>query len=304
MIETTEVTENFPVYSVVNFDTVFDLSRRTKVKVQYLAVLMSMIIIATMGCGETINSTWKSQEITIDGNGDDWEGLPLQYQEDMNVVYGMVNNENTIDFMIRFNDENLARMFSMRGFALWLNGEDDEEKQIGIYYRDEVMHSKFVADMRKKSRENGNDEKRQPVSVKRTGKFYLANNDTLTSLRLKDIPGFDAAADQNNAVYCFEFSIPLTSETGSPYDLNKFNDGSIKVGLEIVGISEEEKEILEAQMEERRSVMQGGSRGGGRSGGGMKGGRRGGGKRGGGNRPQMPDMDGEDYWISVKLATQ
>ena len=52
-------------------------------------------------------------------------------------------------------------------------------------------------------------------------------------------------------------------------------------------------------MEERRSAMQGGNA---RSMGGMRGGRRGAGRPGGGDRPQMPDLDGEEYWISVQIA--
>lgn len=271
-------------------------------KSQPLLLLPLVVVILIVGCGETINSTWKSQEITIDGNGDDWEGLPLQYQEDMNVVYGLVNDDKTIDFMIRFNDENLARMFSMRGFALWLNEKGEEEKQIGIHYRDESMRDQFIVDTRKRSRENRDDENKQPIPKKPDGKFHLAKNDTLTSIRLKEVPGFKAAADQNNGIYCFEFSIPLISEIGFSENFNLSTDGSIKVGLEIVGMSKEEKEIMEAQMEERRNAMQGGGRGGGRSGGGLKGGMRGGGRPGGGERPQMPDMDGEEYWISVNLA--
>ncbi len=269
-----------------------------KIKIFFLLAFLAVV---AAGCGEKIESTWKSQEIVIDGNGEDWEGIPLQFQEDMNVVYGVVNNDDIIAFIIRFNDQQLARMFSMRGFALWLNGADEEEKQIGIYYRDEALRHKFLGEMRKRARDNSNDIRKQIKSPEQTGKFHLAKNDTLTPIPLKDIPGFDAAADQKNGVYCFEFSIPLSSENGSPYYLKKLTDGSIKVGLEIIGISEDEKEKIKAEMEEQRSAMQGRSRGGPGMGG-MKGGRRGGGMRGGGNRPQMPDMDGEEYWISVQLA--
>ncbi|MCK4558761.1 MAG: hypothetical protein KAV45_03185 [Calditrichia bacterium] len=90
---------------------------------------------------------------------------------------------------------------------------------------------------------------------------------------------------------------------GSPYYLNISNPKTIKVGLEIVGMSEEEKENLKAEMEEQRKSMQEGDMGG-RGRGGMRGGMRGGGIRGGGNRPQMPDMDGEEYWITVQLAVK
>ncbi|MEE9117208.1 MAG: hypothetical protein V3U02_01260, partial [Calditrichia bacterium] len=206
-------------------------------------------------------------------NGQDWEGFPLQYQEDMKIVYGIVNDDATVNFMIRFNDESLARMFSMRGFTLWLNEEDEEQKQIGIHYRDDSMRHRFMAERRDRYRERDQDEQISSELPKPKGKFTLAKNDSLTSAE------------------------------GSPYYLNISNQKIIKVGLEIVGMSEEEKENLKTEMEERQKSMQGGDMGGhGR--GGMKGGMRGGGKRGGGNRPQMPDMDGEEYWITVQLAVK
>ena len=266
-------------------------------------LLLSLLSIFTIGCGESINSNWKTQDITIDGSGEDWEGLPLQYHEDLNVVYGVVNDEKTIDFMIRFNDERLARMFSMRGFALWLNGEESQDKEIGIHYGDQSMRDQFIAEMRKRSVKDREDESGQIAPPKPAGKFQLAKNDTLTSIPLKDIPGFIAAADHNQGIFCFEFSIPLTSESGSPFYLNTNYTQEIQVGLEILGISKEEQERIKEEMEERRSAMQVGNSGA-RGMGGKRGGMRGGGRSGGGNRPQMPDMDGEEYWISIQLAAK
>lgn len=264
---------------------------------------LSLLLVLSTGCGEKIESTWKNQELTVDGNGQDWEGFPLQYHEDMKIVYGIVNDDATVNFMIRFNDESLARMFSMRGFTLWLNEEDEEQKQIGIHYRDDSMRHRFMAERRDRYRERDQDEQISSELPKPKGKFTLAKNDSLTIIPLRDIAAFEAAADSKDGIFCYEFSIPLTSAEGSPYYLNISNQKIIKVGLEIVGMSEEEKENLKAEMEERQKSMQGGDMGG-RSRGGMKGGMRGGGKRGGGNRPQMPDMDGEEYWITVQLAVK
>jgi hypothetical protein len=267
-----------------------------------LIFVLSLLLIQATGCGETINSTWKSQEITTDGNGDDWEGIPLQYQEDMKIVYGIVNDNETVYFIIRFNDTNLARMFSMRGFTLWLSDEDSEKKLIGIHYRDDAMRDQFKAEGRKRSERQ--EQQGQPPfqSAKPGGKFTLAKNNSLTATPIADLTSFEAAADAKDGVFCYEFSIPLIPLDGSPYYLN-LSDQKIKVGLEIVGMTEEEKENLKAEMEERRGSMQGGNMGG-RSGGGRKGGMRDGGKRGGGSRPQMPEMDGEEYWISIHLANK
>ena len=253
------------------------------------------------GCGEKIESTWKTQFLTIDGNSQDWEGLPLQYQEDMKIVYGIVNDDATVNVVIRFNDERLARMFSMRGFTLWLNDEDSENKLIGIHYRDDSMRDRFMAERGDHNRERNQGEQKYPDPQKPKGKFTLAKNDSSTTIPLGDITAFEAAADSKDGIFCYEFSIPLTGTEGSVYYLNPSNQKTIKVGLEIVGMSEEEKENLKAEMEEQRKSRQGSDMGG-RGRGGMKGGMRGSGMRGGGNRPQMPDLDGEEYWISVQLA--
>jgi hypothetical protein len=66
-------------------------------------------------------------------------------------------------------------------------------------------------------------------------------------------------------------------------------------------MSEEEKENLNAEREDRRPSMRGRS-GSGPGMDGMRGGMQSDGRYGRGNRPQMPDMDGEEYWISVQLA--
>jgi uncharacterized membrane protein YgcG len=271
------------------------------VKIRSISIIISIILVAIIGCGETINSTWKSQDIVIDGHANDWEGIPLQYQEDMKVVYGIINDETVINAMIRFNDERLARMFSMRGFTLWFNENNDEEEQIGIHYRDDAMRDQFRSLSRKNNRNSQYEDQQSPRLQKPKGDFTLANNESLFIMPLTDQPGFNAAADENEGIFCFEFSIPLTPESGSPHHLKTSDLQQIKVGLEIAGMSEEEKENLKAEMEDRRGSMQGSGKGG-RGMGGMRGGGRRGG--GGGNRPQMPDMDGEEYWISVKLATQ
>ena len=270
-------------------------------KSQPLILLLLVVVILIVGCGVTINSTWKSQEITIDGNGDDWEGLPLQYQEDMKVVYGIVNDNEAINFIFRFNDADLARLFSMRGFTLWLNDEDFKKKLIGIHYKDDDIRDKFIAELSKRSRGQVQEEQPPFQVVKPKGKFTLAKNDSLTVAPIPELPSFEAAADAKDGVFCYEFGIPLTSVDGSRYYLNLADQKIFNVGLEIHGMSEEEQDKIKAEMEERQGSTQDGNMGS-RSGGGKRGGMRGGGKRGGGNRPQMPDMDGEEYWITVQIA--
>lgn len=52
--------------------------------------------------------------------------------EDLNLVYGIVNDDSVINFNVSFRDEFLARKMAMRGFILWLG----KEKKLGIRYID------------------------------------------------------------------------------------------------------------------------------------------------------------------------
>ena len=157
--------------------------------------------------------------------------------------------------------------------------------------------------IRKQNRQSDRNDRYQALSYEPKGQFTLAKNDSLTGIFLDDIIGFEASAGYSDGLYCYEFAVPLTQMEETPYYLDISNTESILIGLEISGMSEEEKEKLKEEMANRRgSGMRGGGRGG-RSGGGRGGGgMRGGGMRSGGR--QMPDMDGKEYWITVMLATK
>lgn len=272
-------------------------------KLKNFTFYLSLVLVLTAGCGEKIESTWKNQELTMDGDGQDWEGFPLQYNEEMKVVYGIANDDKNLNFMIRFNDPDLARMFSIRGFTLWLNNEDNEKRKIGIHYKDEEMKDRFMAwsRERKLNRENRTDPSQ--LSIEPRGIFTLAKNDSITGISIDEIAGFEAVAAMKDNMYCYEFTVPLSLREGLLFSLDASGKREIKIGLEISGMSEEEKERIKEEMASKRGSS--GSGGSGMRGGGMKGGggkgMRGNGMRGGG--PQMPDMDGEEYWITVNLAT-
>jgi hypothetical protein len=258
-------------------------------------------------CGETIDSHWKDKPIEVDGKSEDWKGIPLYYEEDQNVIYGIVNDDSTLNILIRFNDSRLAHMFSRRGMILWLNDENEKEKKIGFHYQEQFIPGER-ADFMERERFNRNEdqkgEMRSPMPPQ--GSFSLAINDSITEISIKNVNGLAAAAGLENGLYCYEFSIPLFSaenltaknpKAGDlPYYICVSPKKEIKVGLEILPFSPEEREKIREHMPERRPPD-------GMSGGGMMGGgRRPGGMRGGRGMPSMPDMDGEEYWTTVRLA--
>jgi len=264
---------------------------------QIFTISLTLILI---NCGEKIESTWKTNPILVDGRGNEWRNYPLQYNEDLNIVYGIVNNDTALYYMIRLNDQQLARMLSVRGFTLWANNSDDEEKLLGIHYRDERLREDLMEMMRSQRRQQDQKKNPEEKSLFPRGRFSLAQNDAITDLAINDILGVNAAAGLDNGLYCFEFSMTLRRFPDIVHYLDVNAGGTISVGMEIAGVSEEDQERLKKEMEKNRESM-GSGRGGGRGGGsGRAGGRGSGGMRGGGQ--QMPDMDGEEMWVTVKMA--
>lgn len=265
-----------------------------------------LLVLNLLSCGETIESTWRTEPLTVDGDGRDWNPYPLQYNEEMNLVYGFVNDDSVLYLMIRFNDQQLARMMAVRGFTFWANNSDDEKKLLGIHYLDENLRENLAETYRSRQRQRNqtNDPSQKEIYPK--GLFTLAMNDSLTDSEIKDFYGMNASAGLDHGLYCYEFSIALKGDPAITHQLAVSSGETIKVGMEIAGISKAEQKRMKDEMDQHRGStgegrgigIRGG--GGGRSGGGMGGGRGPGNMRAGG--PKMPDMDGEEIWITVKLA--
>ena len=258
----------------------------------YLSIFIFSLTIL-MSCNNIkVQSSRVESDITIDGLGNDWDNLPLTYNEDLKLAYGFANNDSALYFMIRFRDRNLIRMLSRRGMTLWLNDQNKKDKTIGIHYIDESMGSM----MPPMGRSNSQRQNSMPVYIP-SGIFTLARNDsTDLDIEIDNINGMDAAAKFEDGFYCFEFKIPFNIDNKKPYSINIPEKKKIKACFEISPMSDEDKEMMQQIMKSKRSG--GGMPGGG---GGMRGGGMGGG-RGVGMGRQMPDTGGEEVWMTVTLA--
>ncbi len=254
-----------------------------------------ILIFATLvGCGDqTIRSYKKTSDIIIDGNGKDWSETPLEYNEDMKMVYGVVNDETTLSLMARFSDRQLLRMFQSRGVVLWFNEKNDTDKNIGIYFVDKNM-PQIGLKKEGRQRSQANEGLQKPFQL--TGSFFVVKEDTIP---INDIEEIEAAADYIDGLFCFEFRIPMQNDEYNPYALSFPENSEIGAGIEIAAISKELREKMKAQLAEKKSGM----RGGGRPGGGMSGSDKPGGRMKGGNRGNrtMPDFEKKEIRFTIKL---
>ncbi len=276
------------------------------------ALVLSLV--ALIGCGgKTVQSHWKTSEITIDGRSNDWSKYPTEYydKDNLQFVLGVVNNDSSLDMLIKFNDARLARMFERRGVTLWLNGDGKKDKIYGIQYIDPAagMMDSPAVDM---SGRGGRPQMNARQSFESHGVFSLETSDTV-SIPPDGLNGVEAKAGFLDGIYCYEIKVPLQTDDNSAYALQVLPGKKINLGIEIAPVSKEEQDRIKEMISERQKNGSGpagghggGMRGGGMPGGGMPGGdmpdggMRGGGFRGGNG--MMSGMVGQEIWLNVVLA--
>lgn len=274
------------------------------IKIKYLFIL-TVVLSFILSCkGKRIQNQWADHEITIDGKYADWEGISQNFLEDQNLVMGLTNDENNLYLMFRGNDDRMARRIRMMGVTVWLNKES-KKKDYGICYTGSTdLHVKYrpensSSDMRSKQMQERIQKMREKLREKlpESGMIMIIRDDEREEVVENNPRGPCEGSAYQNGVFCYEFKMPIPIST----DLGE----EIRLGLELGGMSEKDRNAMRQEM--------GSMRGAGKSGRGMiggSGGRRGamggrpGGMRGGGRPFGGSGFEKQEMWFTVVLATE
>ncbi len=288
--------------------------------IQMKKILFLLLIVFGMtlivGCKKRqITSQWKPENLKIDGNGSDWEGIPLAMSEKLNGVMGVVNDAENQYIILKLSDQRMVRRIQMMGLTVWINSKSKKKKEFGIRYTGSELLARSLRPQRdfenQMQRSSQFDKMREKMKahLPGPGMVGIIQNGNVSMEPEKNPWGPSAASAENEGVYCYEFKIPLQFDKSVTDDQTDVVGDNIKVCLEIGGMTDE----MRNQMKEQMGGMRGG--GGGRSGGmgggrgGMGGGRgggmKGGGMRGGGSRmPGGGELEKQEIWLDVILAKE
>jgi len=234
------------------------------------------------------------------------------------------HDDDNLYFMYRFSDRELARRLLARGVILWLNGDGktkNKNERFGLRYggsRQIADDFEAAGDGRPEPPDDRADRIREQLSGIRTEAGEL----TVIRMGTKEVgpedsnEGSAAASAVDGESFCYELRIPIADIGGKVAEKAPAKQRKIAVGIQIGGMTEAERELVQSEMRQARDQMAAG-RGsggiGGMSGGGGLGGVGGaggmthrggmGGPGYGGERPQGgPGLDPEIDWISVSMT--
>jgi len=261
------------------------------------------LVAAISGCkSKEVPGHWTENQMTIDGQIADWDGIPATFFEDQGALLGMANDSLYLYMYLRFRDPMWAKSIKMTGLTIWLDANGKKSKDLSIRYVGGITKEEMTEAMEPNSDAmtrmmDGEQRKKMDEKLSQADQFTLIDESRWYLPKDLDFEGANGPAVAYASVkgfFNYEFRIPLQECSGNFYGLG------VQPG-HVLGIG---SEWGDAGMGNRPSGMQGGSMPGGGKGSGGGGGGRGGGGRGGGppggKRPEMPEK--QEVWIKTTLA--
>ncbi len=295
------------------------------------AFVLSLLVVVsplTTWATHKVESHTRIDEITVDGDIEDWENVPTLYLEESLRVVALSHDDTSLYVMFRFGDSRLAESLMRRGVILWVNGDGKKKNKndaFGVRYAGSQQIADGLQNQGSASghefranRSSDGEEWRPPQDLMamraEPGELVVIRDGVKDVITDTDPSRFHAASTQIDGVYAYELRLPIDEIGGRVAETPTSEPRELAIGIQIGGLTEAEKELMQTAMQEKRNSMGGsggmGGRssggGGGRSSGGMggkggMGGSGGGGSRAGGHGGSRPQLDPEIEWLIVTL---
>ncbi len=282
---------------------------RVKNYYSWLILFSAALTITLTGCGDqNINSKWRTQNLTIDGNDSDW-GNSLTFYDKLNALVGVENDNKFLYLCFVTTDQQLQNKILRMGLTVWFDKTGNNEKKFGI---------KFPIGFSGMNSQNFTGERYNPDQGERPNpqeindrilknqtdmEFVGANNEEVR-LPIVQLKGVELKIGIKDSRLVYEMKIPLTHAGGYDYAISADTGSVISVGLETgkVNFNKGEGRGIQRPNGGGEGGFGGGMEGGGDDfgGGGMEGGR-GGYERARNFNPSA--LQPLDFWAEVKLAS-
>jgi len=285
-----------------------------------IRTVLVLLVSIPASAAHTIDSTFATEGITIDGLAEDWEDSPVVYLEESLRVVSVNHDDEYMYVMYRFGDARLAGQLMHRGVVLWINGDGKKKNKndaFGVRYTgSEEIKSSLEAtrsegdlstEVRRSDRGGMTPPAEDSAMRPEPDELVVIENGSKETISSDQETGYQAASTVIDDKYIYELRIPLAEIGGKVAELPPTKQRSVAIGIQIGGLTDAERELIKgtmAQEREQRGGSGGGMSGGGRGmGGGMGGPSRGGRGMGGppGGGGERPSLDPEIDWLVAEL---
>jgi hypothetical protein len=237
-------------------------SRNHSPRVTAGLVLVGFLIqaaVAAAGVRPEMVSVPVQEPIAIDGDPADWAGIPIEYLWGSVRVLAAAHDVDNLYLTFRFKDARLAERILCKGVILWLNGRGKEQQDFGIRYTGSVDLALTLAELEKRKDMDSPDVDAEPSEddftgqrIQKPGLITVFTVDGGYMLPENNLEGPAAASARIADRFCYEFLIPLAQIGGKVAKKPAHTTRTLKLGIQLGGLSEEEQQQMKDLMREFR----------------------------------------------------
>jgi hypothetical protein len=274
-------------------------------------IIAVAIIFFLAGCNEHRDATsvWSASAVAIDGKGTEWADVSLDYYEEGEISWGIMNDADRLYLIIGSSNYASIRTLRQSGLTVWFNDTGEKKKKnFGIRLRGGTT---TLTPPRMVEQSEGRPPAEVPPAPR--DRYEMLLDTTMVDGKGHETPiersagdGPACAAGCDEAVCSYELSVPIRkSDATIAYALNVLPGKKIGIGVELSIPKKNRQQSMSDESFDRDDFGQGDRRRGGGSRG-MSGGNRG--MAGPGSAPNAPskplELEKKKIWLSVTLATK
>jgi hypothetical protein len=249
-----------------------------------------------LGCGSSLklSSTWRQEDIVIDGSGTEWQ-RGLYYDKESDIVYSIRNDDDYVYLFLKTQNRTTQMQMLRAGFTVWFDADGSNDHSFGIRY------PLARQDARLEFHPESDEEQIHAVSEQALLELEIvgAQKEDVQRFSTIDVPGIRVKIGRSQEALVYELQVPLRKTPHTPFALGITSENRISIGLETEEFNRDKMKISARPNEGLNESVPGDSQ--------MEGGEHEGrGYHDGGHRSGVRENKQKQgqlkLWLSVKLA--
>jgi hypothetical protein len=248
------------------------------------------------GCSSSLklSSTWRQENIVIDGSGIEWQ-RGLYYDQESEIVYSIRNDDDYVYLFLKTQNRTTQMLIMRAGFTVWFDADGGNNHSFGIRYPLVRQDARSEFHPESDDGQIHSDLEQALLELEIVG----AQKEDVQRFSTLDIPGIRVKISRSQEALVYELRVPLSKTPQTPFAIGITSANRIGIGLETEEFKRDKTKTGAHKNEGLSGSEQGDSQmdGGEYEGRGFNdGGRRGGVRENKEKRGQL------ELWLSVQLA--
>ena len=200
---------------------------------QMRVVLLCGFLIATApffsGCSSSLKllSTWRQEEIVIDGSGTEWQ-RGLYYDKESDIVYSIRNDDDYVYLFLKTQNRTTQMQIMSAGFTVWFDVDGGNDHSFGIRYPLARQGARSEFHPESEDERIHSDLEQALLELEIVG----AQKEAVQRFSTLDVPGIRLKIGRSQEALVYELRVPLRKTPHTPFAIGVTSANRIGIGLE------------------------------------------------------------------------